>query len=118
MVNKQIERGARVDASQKDGRNAAYLAIQNGHLDVLKLLMQNHPNFYSLKGYKGQTPLIAAAEKGQLKIVEYLTSISNTSIYTHDDYGQTPMIAAARNGHPEVAEYLLSVQWNITLPKG
>ena len=118
MVKKLIERGARVDASQKDGTNAAYVAAQNGHFDVLKLLIQNHSNLINLKGYKGQLPLFPAASNGHLDIVKYLTSLSNKSIHIQDNDGQTPFIAAAKNGHSDVAEYLLSAQWNVTLSRG
>ena len=115
VVKRLIERGARLDASQKDGTNAAYVAAQNGHLDVLKILIQHDTNLVDLKGYKGRTPVFAAAT---IDTVKYLVSLSNISVTVQDDDGLTPFIAANKNGHPDVAEYLFSVQWNITLPKG
>ena len=81
VVKKLIERGARLDASQKDGTNAAYRAAQNGHLDILKLLIQVHPNFIDLKGYKGQTPFIAAVKNGHPYVAEYLFLVQwNTTL--------------------------------------
>ena len=71
IVKKLVENGAHVNATKKDGTHAAYLAAENGYLNILNLLIQKNPNVADIIGYKGETPLIIAAINGHLEIVEF-----------------------------------------------
>lgn len=107
IVKKLIKNGAKVNAAQKDGTHAAFIAAQEGHLDVLKLLIYTNPNVTDLKGCKGRSPLAAAAQYGLLEIVEYLTSLPDTNINNRDDLGLTPLILATSFDHPNVVRFLV-----------
>ena len=63
IVKELLENCAKVDAQQKDGTHATFIAAQNGHLEALQLLLQKDPNVADLKGEGGRTPLVAAAKR-------------------------------------------------------
>lgn len=102
-----IQNGAKVDARRKDGATAAFLASQNDHLEILKLLIQENPNAADQKGYEGRTPLITASLSGHLNIVRYLISLSQTNINSQDNFGFTSLIIAAYRNDIELVKLLL-----------
>ena len=53
----------------------------------------------------GRTPLMAAAQKGNLAIVQCLLD-HGAEINAQDHYGKTARWFAAKNGRSEVAEFL------------
>jgi ankyrin repeat protein len=55
----------------------------------------------------GQTPLMWAAQNGQLETVMLLLSIDDVNPNARDDQGQTPLMWAARNGHNDTVKQLL-----------
>ena len=57
-----------------NGATSIYIAAQNGHLDVLKLLVQKGGTV-KINAYDGMSCLHAAAQCGHLNCVKYLVSI-------------------------------------------
>ena len=115
LVNRLLERGAKVNATSKDGTHALYLAAQNGHLDIVKILSIKDPNVADLRGFLGRTPLTAAAQNGHLSIVTYLTSLTLTNIDSQDNDGNTPLTWAAYNNHTKIVEHLLEKGANASI---
>ena len=108
-----IEKGAKVDAQQKDGTHATFIAAQNGYLEVLQLLIQKDLNVAYLRGEGERTPFDAAFESWHWNILEYLISLSNVKINVADLKGYTEkplLVAAAIKGHLDVMKYFISQQ--------
>ena len=115
LINKLIERGAKVDATSEDGIHALYQAAQNGHLEIVKILATKDQNVVDLRGYLGRTPLTVAAQFGHLSIVNYLTSLPQTNIDSQDNDRNTPLILGAYNNQTNVVENLLEKGANASL---
>ena len=65
--------GAKVDATDYDGRSALLLAAQCGHLQVVQLLVQSNADVCQTS-FDGQTPLGAAAVRNEDAIIDALIS--------------------------------------------
>ena len=79
-------------------------AAANGHLDVVKLLIENGADV-NLKGEAWYGPLHAAASKGHIEVVKILLENgADVNIFQQNK----PLHNAAMNGHIEVAEILLA----------
>ncbi|KAF2477907.1 ankyrin, partial [Lindgomyces ingoldianus] len=70
-LTKSIDRGEEIDLSSPGRTNPLHLVVSNGHLPVVRLLLETNPDPYC-EYEKGQTPLFHAAEKGQDAIVSLL----------------------------------------------
>ena len=59
-----------------DGRTPLYLAAQNGHLEVCRLIIENieDPELKNPHNNYGRTPLDAAASSGHREIVKLIVS--------------------------------------------
>ena len=117
IVKKLVKNGAKVDAKRKDGVHAAEVAAQEGHLEILKFLIQEEPQVVDLKGFDGNTPLISATMKGHLKIVKYLLAHQQVDIDSQDDNGFSPLMLASEMNHTEVVKFLVQKGANIELKR-
>lgn len=52
-----IESGAKVDLKDDDGKNVLHKAVEYKHHDLVKMLLENHPDLQNVKDKKGLTPL-------------------------------------------------------------
>ena len=86
------------------GSTAVHKAAANGHLDVLKLLIQ-HGGDVELPDISGCTPLHVAARNGHLTCVKYLV-LQGADFRMKSKKGNTAMVMAKANNQPKVAEYL------------
>ena len=86
------------------GSTAVHKAAANGHLDVLKLLIQ-HGGDVELADISGCTPLHVAARNGHLTCVKYLV-LQGADFRMKSKKGNTAMVMAKANSQPKVAEYL------------
>ena len=63
--------GLMLISQDNDGNTPLYWAAYNGHLEIVKLLLDNHADA-NLQNNDGKAPLDAAKEKGQSAIIELL----------------------------------------------
>ena len=96
-----------------------HFAAQNGHLEVVRLLLErganvNAQNTDELWWRERRTPLHFAAQNGHLDVVRLLLERgANVNAETSGVAGWTPLHFAAQNGHLEVVRVLLERGANV-----
>ncbi len=91
---------AEFDVPVSNINELAFIAVQNGHIDVLTELANSGVNL-NIVDYNGITLPYMAAQEGQPHII---TALANLGVYVDmpDHDGVTPVLAAAELGHLEV----------------
>ena len=75
FVQMLIDKGAHVDIMEEgNGHTPLLLACENGHINVVKALLQNGANVNE-KSRDGSTVLHLAAQNGQIDLLEILMKI-------------------------------------------
>ena len=113
-VQDVLERFQNPDCIDRDdvGESAVFKASKRGHLEVLELLLRAKANV-NLAAKDGKTPLLVAAEMGQLSVVRRLIEASNDGADDLDKAtfrGHTPLIMAILNGHLDIIHYLIEAR--------
>lgn len=85
--------------------SAILFAANNGHLDLLKALVDVGANIED-RSNNWKTPLNWAATWGHFSCVKYLVS-AGANISSYDAKGVTPLMAATQKGDIEIVQYLL-----------
>ena len=86
---------------------ALHAAAGNGHLEVVRLLLEAGAFCDEATKDEGATPLILAAQNGRLEVLHMLLEAGASCDKAATDDGATPLILAAANGHLEVVRLLL-----------
>lgn len=92
-------------ATDKDGATSLHCSAMNGHIEVVKLLVDKGCDVKAADN-KGATPLHMAAGNGHIEVTRYLIS-RGASSRAPDKDGRTPLHWAARGGRLEVLRILL-----------
>lgn len=96
--------GVSVDDRFEDGHTALHAAAQNGHIEVVRKLMEYKANIEAVTN-EGHTALFAAAHKGYANIVRvFLDYKSNPNKVSSNGY--KPIHSASHQGHVEVVKLL------------
>ena len=101
------------DGKVVEGCTPLWAAVDTGHLDVVKLLLERNADVDS-RILTDSTPLRVAAYDGRLDIVSYLVE-HGADVNARQSYGNTPLMVTCLNGHVNVATYLVEHGANIHL---
>lgn len=96
-----LDAGADVNEKNGIGRTPLSMACKNGHLDIVKLLLQNGAEINEPDQDTGDTPLIQAFKTNADKaaaMVELLLD-NGASLDCCNDRGDTPVMSAVRHGN-------------------
>ncbi|XP_061354079.1 ankyrin repeat-containing protein At5g02620-like [Gastrolobium bilobum] len=91
----------------RNGFDALHIAAKQGELDVLKILMEAHPELSMTVDPSNTTALHTAATQGYIEIVKFLLQAGSSLVTIARSNGKTALHSAARNGHVEVVKALL-----------
>ena len=82
-------------------------AIKKNRFNIVRYVLEQHDTKLSINypGNKGQTPLIRAAKKGSLAIVNHLV-VNNASKTAQSALGDTPLHKAAQFGRNNIIRFL------------
>jgi len=94
-----------VDEGNAWGMTALHLAAENGHIDMVKTLL-NHDAEVDAKNEMGATPLFYAAGNGYPDVVKLLLA-SGANVHICQKNKWTPLHHAVQGGHYEVVMALL-----------
>jgi ankyrin repeat protein len=99
-----LEQKADIGAKTNLGWTPLHLAVSNGHIDIVRLLMDHNANVATVDS-DGQTALHQAAFGGDEKIVKQLVG-ENGPRESIDGKGRTPLSLATSRGNIEVVKEL------------
>ncbi|KAF8697461.1 hypothetical protein HU200_036063 [Digitaria exilis] len=102
-----VSLGEGVFSFKKDGVGVLHCAASAGHLEVCKYLVEELGGDVNMTQLKGLTPLMSAAQSGDVSTVKYLLDRGG-DIMKADENGHTVLHHAACTGSTKVTEFLLS----------
>jgi predicted LPLAT superfamily acyltransferase len=102
------EHGGRGGSAQPYKNHSLFMAVQNGHVEVVRLLLSGGADVNQARTDTGTTLLFMAAQEGHVEVVRLLLSGGADVNQARTDTGATPLFMAAQNGHVEVVRLLLS----------
>ncbi|KAM7501990.1 hypothetical protein LguiB_000894 [Lonicera macranthoides] len=92
----------------RNGFDALHIASKQGDLEVLKVLMEVHPQLSMTVDTSNTTALHTAATQGHREVVDFLLESESSLANIARSNGKTALHSSARNGHLEVVRALLS----------
>ncbi|KAF5470609.1 hypothetical protein F2P56_011113 [Juglans regia] len=98
----------------RNGFDALHIAAKQGELEVLKVLMEAHPELTMTVDVTNATALHTAATQGHTEVVKLLLEAGSSLATIAKSNGKTALHSAARNGHLEVVKALLGKEPGIT----
>lgn len=104
LVNLILDRGARVNARNKERQAPLHTAVARGNVDVAGELIGRGASLRA-QDSQGMTPLHIAAYYGQLPMVQFLLDQGADRTIV-DNSGLTPFLLAREQNHREVAALL------------
>ena len=102
MADKMVKKGADVN---KTGWTPLHYAASNGHVEVIKLLLENHA-YIDAESPNGSTPLMMASMYGNPEAVKLLID-EGADPMLKNQQGLTAQQFAQRGNRPDSAELLL-----------
>ncbi|KAM6298254.1 ankyrin repeat and SOCS box protein 3 [Aegotheles albertisi] len=102
-----LEAGADPNEVTTEATTALFLAVQNGHADIVKFLLQHGANVRGPHSFSGWNSLHQASFQGCTEIMKILLE-KGASKECKDDFGITPLFVAAQYGKLESLRLLVS----------
>jgi len=106
LVNRLLQAGASVQATDDRGRSALLAAVYSRRGDVARVLIQAGADVNRKDG-EANSPFLLAAATNQIDVVR-LTLAHGADLNSTDRYDGTALIAASQHGNVEVVKLLLS----------
>lgn len=112
-----LSKRANVDIVDFVGRTAAWMASENGNVDILKMLISSGADVDKPQKENGATPLRVAAECGHKAVVDMLidakADIEQCTKLQSLSHGSSPLFAAAQKGHGQVVQALIDARADV-----
>ncbi|XP_023532209.1 ankyrin repeat-containing protein At5g02620-like isoform X1 [Cucurbita pepo subsp. pepo] len=112
MVREMLKYYDLADAEIKarNGFDAFHIATKQGYLEILRVLMEVHPELAMTVDISNTTALHTAAAQGHTEIVNFLLEAGSGLATIARSNGKTPLHSAARNGHVDVVKALITTE--------
>ncbi|XP_038902090.1 ankyrin repeat-containing protein At5g02620 isoform X1 [Benincasa hispida] len=99
---------ADAEIKARNGFDAFHIATKQGDLEILKVLMEAHPELSMTVDISNTTALHTAATQGHIEIVNFLLEAGSGLATIARSNGKTALHSAARNGHLQVVRALIT----------
>ncbi|KAF0718207.1 hypothetical protein As57867_001832, partial [Aphanomyces stellatus] len=90
-----------------NGKSALISASEDGHAEVVRMLLDHGGVDINIGGENGKSALISASMNGHAEVVRMLLDHGGVDINVVDRNGISALISASMNGHAEVVRVLL-----------
>jgi ankyrin repeat protein len=107
MVSLLLSHSASVTSRSKYGKFPLVVAVENGHEEVVKVLLRNTPSASAMEDFGGRTALDMALRADNEAIVKLLLETGKINVDLKDSDGQTPLLWAVIKGHEAIVKLLL-----------
>src|SRR5690606_21662390 len=104
IVQLLLEKGAVADRVDDRNNLPLHLAAQNGHADVVGLLLTRDISMDATVGNSAINALTLATQNGHKNVVELLVS-KGADITHRGDKGESLLYSAAANNNPELVRF-------------
>jgi ankyrin repeat protein len=101
-----LDKGASTMAQDTGSHTALHYASRASSFDIVKLLLEKEPDLLDMRTKYAETALLLAAEKGDLKIVEFLLD-KGADIMARDYSKNTALHIASRESYIDIAKVLI-----------
>mgnify|MGYP002385230172 CR=1 FL=1 len=95
-------------ANQNDGSTPLYIACEYGHIEIVKLLLNDNRVDINKATNGGHSPFWIACYRGHIDIVKLLLNDNRVDFNKANTDDQTPFFFACWNGHIEIVKLLLN----------
>nr|XP_042907959.1 uncharacterized protein LOC107440000 [Parasteatoda tepidariorum] len=112
-----LDRGADFNKLDLEGRSSIELAIMHGHLDSVKLFLQNETVDVNEKINGDYTLLHIAVQCGNLDVVKFLMN-ENASLNVANEIGSKPVHVAVQAGHLHIVKHFLQCDEKLLTERG
>lgn len=102
-----LAEGVDPSVKNKNGETAMYIAVQVGHLSVVKQLSDTGEKLLEHKNTEGETLIAVAAMNGRHDILQYLLTEVPELIDEQNQFSKTALMYAAEYGDEQSVDYLL-----------
>jgi hypothetical protein len=102
-----IDKGADIEAEDREGWTPLHLVARRGHIEIARLLCDRGADIEALDKSEWR-PLHWAAKYGHISIVKELIEVRNADINARDEDGRTALWMARENNRVDIAAYLVS----------
>jgi len=116
VIRLLIEKGADVNARDREGESALDEAAWHGSFDTVALLLAHGARINESETKTGATPINEAAYKGHARLVEYLLQFK-PDLEIPDKHGYRPLDNAIRMGKEDCALLLLAAAGDQQTPE-
>ncbi|XP_044736046.1 ankyrin-3-like [Chrysoperla carnea] len=107
IVGNLLRNGADISIRDTDNSTPLELAVTNGHLQVVKIILQHKKVNMNAKCIDGWTILHYASQENNLAMVKFLVD-EGCNINLETDGGLKPIHIAAREGNKDIVEFFVS----------
>ncbi|KAL3895250.1 MAG: hypothetical protein SGPRY_013561, partial [Prymnesium sp.] len=101
-----LKRVSNIDETAENGVTPLMIAARQGHVDMVKRLLQLKASVTARSAH-GCTALSMAAEEGFTAVADVLVE-QGSDVAQHDNKNYTPLMRAAENGHADAVNFLLT----------
>ena len=99
-----LDRGADINAQERDGWTPLYIAVICGQLEFARMLLERGAAVHT-PSHKGETPLHVASRKGRLQVVRLLLE-HGADLHVRNHDGRTPTEVASIHGKRDIVQLL------------
>ena len=93
-----------------DGTTPLFVAAQQGHLEVVRFLVESGADKDQGTTHDGTTPLFIAAQHGHLEVVRFLVESGGDKDQGTTEDGATPFCIAAQQWQFEIVRFLMTTK--------